>query len=131
MKGKITILINRDSTTIELVDDKSGVGFVEITLTAEQLSSALSRMSMTDCEFITRGLDVIGKQHENKTFEFKIPDTINSNRYRNKSAEKQLSDYADTLLSDGWKADVYFRSQNSFFKKDGENWARCTIRRYV
>lgn len=131
MKGKITILINRDSTTIELADEKSGVRFVEITLTPEQLSESLSRMSMTDCEFITRGLDVIGKQHENKTFEFKIPDTLNSNRYRNKSADSQLADYADTLLSDGWKAEGYFGSQNSFFNKDGENWARCTIRRYV
>ena len=131
MKGKITILINRDSTTIELVDDASDVRFLEIKLTAEQLSAALSRMSMTDCEFTTRLLDVIGKKHENKTFEFKIPDTLNSNRYRNKSADSQLADYADTLLSDGWKAEGYFGSQNSFFKKDGENWARCTIRRYV
>jgi hypothetical protein len=133
MKGKITILINRDSTTIELVDDVSDVRFLEIKLTPEQLSAALSRMSMTDCEFITRGLDVIGKRHEWKTFEFMIPENVlvlDLSKDKSGYAER-LANHADTLLSDGWKAEGYFGSQNSFFEKDGENWARCTIRRYV
>lgn len=129
MKGKITILINRDSTTIELADEKSGVRFVEITLTPEQLSAALSRISMTDCEFITRGLDVIGKRHEWETFEFMIPENV---LVLDKSGyAERLANHANTLLSDGWEAEGYFGSQNSFFTKDGKNWARCTIRRYV
>lgn len=133
MKGKITILINRDSTSIELTDESSGVRFLEITLTPEQLSSALSRLSMTDCEFNTRGLEYIGKKHEHKMFEFKIPENV---LVLDKSKDKsgyatRLKRYADTLLTDGWEAEGYFGSQNSFFKKDGDNWARCTIRRYV
>ena len=84
---------------------------------------------MTDCEFITRGLDVIGKRHEWETFEFMIPENV---LVLDKSGyAERLANHANTLLSDGWEAEGYFGSQNSFFTKDGKNWARCTIRRYV
>ena len=31
----------------------------------------------------------------------------------------------------GWTSDDYFGFQHSFFMKDGEEWARVTVRRWV
>ena len=48
-----------------------------------------------------------------------------------KSNQLELQKIAQSHLSDGWIADAYFGSQNSFFKKDGKQYARATIRRWL
>jgi hypothetical protein len=132
LEGRISILIGREGTRIEIKDEKSAVTFVEVNITPDQLSAALSRQALVECELEVRGLDCIGKKHENKTFSFEIPDSIDlSDRWTNDSVEKELQKYAQSLLSDGWMSDGYFRSQNSFFEKDGKKWARVKIRRWV
>ena len=50
INGKITILINQEYTRIELRDDDASTTFVEIKLTPEQLSMALSRLAFTPCK---------------------------------------------------------------------------------
>jgi len=79
-----------------------------------------------ECEIEVRGLEKIGKKHENKRFEFEIPRDLASSRN-----ESELQKLAQSLLKDGWIAERYFSSQDSFFKKDGVQYARCTIRRWV
>ena len=126
LKGKISILIDRDGTTIEIEDDVANTTFVKVRLTPEQLSAALSRLANVDCELEVAGLDRVGKRHEHCTFEFEIPKELASS-----SKEKELQELAQSLLTDGWISGGYFSSQNSFFNKDGVQYARCTIRRYV
>lgn len=126
LEGKISILINRDETTIEIEDENANVKFVKVTLTAEQLSAALSRQMAVECKIDVRGLEKIGKKHENKSFEFEIPSNLASS-----SKSKELQEIAQSLLSDGWTSERYFSSQNSFFKKEGVQHARCTIRRWI
>ena len=128
LKGKITILIGRDSTTIKVEDDVSNTNFLEIKLTPDQLSSALSRLAYTDCDLKVNGLDKIGKKHENKTFEFEIPKGL---AYSREAGTEQLRELAQSQLSDGWIAEGYFGSKNSFFEKDGKQYARCIIRRWI
>ena len=125
LEGKISILINRDETTIEIEDESANVKFVKVKLTPEQLSAVLSRQISIECELEVKGLEKIGKVHENKTFEFEIPETIPT-----RGNQLELQKIAQSQLSDGWIADAYFGSQNSFFKKDGKQYARVTIRRW-
>lgn len=126
LNGKISILINSEETTIEITDDLANVRFVKVKLTPEQLSSALSRCMLIDCELEVKGLDKVGKTHQNKNFEFEIPVNL-----ADSSKSKELAQIAQSQLSDGWIADQYFSGQKSFFKKDGKQYARVVIRRWV
>ena|ERR1700741_363139 len=124
-EGKISIFIGQDSTVIEIIDASSSMTFVTVTLTPEQLSMALSRLSHTPCKIETRGLEKIGKTLEVSNLQFEITDT-NYNT-RRQSAYKTALD----LCTDGWIPDNYFESQSSFFTKEGNNYAQCTVRRWV
>ena len=127
LNGKITILINSDRTTISLEDENSRLTVVEIELTPEQLSQALSRLSNTPCKFTFNQSGLIGKIHECKKLEFELQEELQLYN-RDDEAVYQI---ALQQCPDGWVPDKYFRSQDSFFKKDGKQWARCTIRRWV
>ena len=126
IKGKIPILINLEYTTIEIKDADAGFTFCEIQLSPEQLSSVLSRLGQVPCVIDLHGLDKIGKKMENTKFEFEIPVEL-----RGSNHSEELHKIATSLLSDGWQADTLFQSQDSFFQKDGKQYARCTIRRWV
>lgn len=66
IKGKITFLVDKNKTTIQLHDDGASITFCEIELTNDQLASALSRMGYTECKSVNVfGLDKLGKKHEN------------------------------------------------------------------
>lgn len=127
INAKITMLINRDCTDIEIKDEDSITILARIQLTPEQLSAMLSRQSYVKCESCEVGnLDRIGKKHENKQFEFEITYT---------KAESDLELACKEALFQqemfGWIPDNYYGSQGSFFKKDGKDWARVTIRRWI
>ncbi len=124
--GNITILINPEITRIEIRDKKSNTKFCDIKLTPEQLSTALSRVAHTKCEIEVHDLDKIGKQHKVSDFVFEIPDDL----YGSANSEA-VYNIAEKLLKDGWVADKYFGSQNSFFKGDGKTYAKAIIRRWI
>jgi len=129
IKGQISILINRESTTIKLVDDDASVTFAVVTLTPEQLSSALSRLVNTDCEIDVNHLNKIGKKMENKSFEILLPDNVD--RYSDTDVLRSLAQDEVNKLGQDWIVDSYFSSQNTFFTKDKKSYVRCTIRRWV
>jgi hypothetical protein len=129
INGKITILINRENTHIELYDQDSSITFVRIALTPEQLSSALSRLAYTPCTMEVHGIDKLGKIQEIKTLEFERP-----REYMGGGDHKELNTIAQNILdeeNEGWVAEDYFSSQNTFFCKDELPYARCTCRRWV
>lgn len=121
----ITILVNAEYTEIELIDRKSSSIFAKIRLTPEQLSSALSRLAWTKCEIDVYNLDRLNKQHENKEFVFEMPPCD----YKSQDAIARKT--AIKLCPEGWESDGYFGAQGSFFTKDGKDYARVTIRRWV
>jgi hypothetical protein len=129
IEGRISILINREYTTIEIKDDKANTTFVKATLTPDQLSAALSRQVSIECDVEVHGLERVGKKHENKTLEFEIPKNLETSYL--KRDEDKLQKIAQSHLSDGWIAERYFGFQGSFFTKDGKQYARCTIRRWI
>ncbi len=125
--GDISILVGAEKTTIELRDKTSNITFAIVTLTPEQLSMALSRLAHTPCQIEARALERVGKVHEHKKFEFPLPEDALRYEIRGERA----GEIANRLCPDGWKADNYFKAQDSFFKRDGKTWARTTIRRWV
>ena len=124
--AKITMLVNREYTEIEIYDADANTTLATVKLTPEQLSMILSRQGYVECECNTGDLKMIGKKHENKYFEFEIAYT--------KSKEDLILACNEALLQQGmheWESDNYYNSQNSFFSKDGKNYARTVIRRWI
>jgi hypothetical protein len=122
---KITILIEEEYTTIQLHDTISNSMIFEIKLTPQQLSSALSKLARTPCKATLYNLNRVGKKMEHKSLSFPIPETDYNNR--KEVAINEVKKY----LPEGWNADNYFSSQDSFFFKDNKPFARTTIRRWV
>ena len=126
LQGRITLLIDSDETRIEIEDDNANTRFCKIILDPTQTIKLLSRQASVKCELEVKGIDRIGKTHENKDFEFPvITDT---------SQGGLMHDCNIALFNDGmneWVSDHYYNSQNTLFKKDEKQWARTTIRRWV
>jgi hypothetical protein len=132
MKGNITILVDGNGARIEVEDESSGIQFLKINLSAEQFTACLGQLANVECDMNIRGLDLIGKMRETGKHEFKIPAELYNRRYKEREYfYKTAQELAQSQLADGWIADSYFGSQGSFFQKDGEQWARVTIRRWV
>ena len=129
LEGRITILISKDRTIIEIEDDNASMRFVTVTLSPEQLSACLSRQVCVECKLEVVGLDKVGKKHENSSFVFVIPKELRGSEHHEK-----LREIAQDLLDkqgDGWISENYFASQGTFFEKDGLIYAKCTIRRWI
>jgi len=132
MKGNITILVDGAGAKIEVEDDSSGIRFLKIDLSAEQFMACLGRLSMVECDINVYGLDRVGKTLEISKHEFKVPDELYELRVDSPDEfTQEIQELAQDGLMDGWIADSYFGSKGSFFQKDGEQWARVTIRRWV
>lgn len=129
IKARISLLINRDETMIQVVDWDSDITFLEMRLTNEQTCQMLSRLSNVEVDKATiRGLNLIGKKMEIREYEFEIPESLYE--YKNRDSKK-IKEIADCTLSDGWVADSYFVSKDSFVEKDGKFYAKTIIRRWV
>ena len=131
IEGRISILVGSEYTSIEIEDEKANTRFLQIRLTPEQLSMCLSRQACVPCEIELKGIDKIGKKHENKSFDFEIPKELSSPGYGDIDNSQKLAEIAQKQLKDGWIAEPYFRRQDSFFKQGDKNYARCVIRRWV
>jgi hypothetical protein len=125
---KISILINQEGTTIELFDSKSSRTFVRVKLTNDQLASALSRPNRTDCQIDAYNLELIDKQMEHKSFEFEIHPLMRTSK--GALNQRCLKNLALQNMSD-WTPEMTYSSQDSFYSKDGKDFARTIIRRWV
>lgn len=126
--ARVSLSINGDhygGTKLKIEDAASSLQFLEIKITDKQLALILSRMCSVECEAKVNLLDKIGKKMEHKPFEFEMP---KKSQWRDKKIAKVL---AVKNVPDGWEPDMYFGSQDSFFKKDDKEYARTTIRRWV
>jgi hypothetical protein len=135
INGNITLLVSKERITLEIQDSDANTTFVKIEMTSEQFCAALGRQGYVKCESTkVQGLERVGKIHENKSFEFEIPDDLRYSDEKKRGGldvicEKAMK--AAGLLKEGWISENYYRSQNSFFDNNGKYYARTTIRRYV
>lgn len=130
IEGRITLLINRHYTEIEIEDENANIIFCKVMLTSEQLVAILSRQGSVECRLKLKGLDKLGKKHENKNFEFEIPEEFSNSRFENELTDIAIVNLQKQNMSE-WIPEKYYRSQDSFFKKDNKFYARITIRRYI
>lgn len=87
---------------------------------------------MVESDREVHGLDRVGKKQENKLFEFELPKDFKREYFKGRADQEiELQQLAQSQLSDGWIAENYFGSQDSFFTKDGKKYARVTIRRWI
>ena len=125
--GRITILVDENGCKIEIKDNDANVTMVRVNLTVEQFCQAMGRLGNTKCEKLeVFGLDKIGKKMENKHFEFPFDRKCEWSERGEVAYEEALK-----VCPEGWYPDKYFGSQNSFFIKDGQEYARVIIRRWV
>lgn len=126
LKGNITIYIDGDGARIEIGDTNASSVIMKIEMSAKDFLAALGRQAYLPIDMKVYNLDRIGKVHEHRNFEFEMPEK--SDFMRDKETAERI---ASEKCPEGWTPDLHFSSQNSFFKKDGKNYARCIIRRYV
>ena len=132
INAKLTLLVGAHGARIEIHDDDANITLFSGEMSADSFLAALGRMSHVSFDSAElRGLDRVGKRHENKKHEFALG--LNSGEWRKdeRLAALRLLDDGTAGVPDGWVADRYFGSQGSFFEKDDIRWARCTIRRWI
>lgn len=138
VEGEVFVRFHEDGLKIEIEDANANIRFLDIEFDQKQTLRAMSGVKGAKATLKVRGLEYIGKKHENATFEFKIPQAAKGlDRYQDR---KQ---YWETLCkigqiqieserpNEGWILDNYFGSQTSFFSKDGEDYVRGRIRRWI
>ncbi len=129
INASISILGDESGVRIEVEDTDASITFLNIFMEPKKfIQAALGRLSNTHCLASVQGLDKVGKKMEHKVIEFPMP----FHNYQNRILIAQ--EEAEKECPEGWKPDLYFKSRDSFFLKDGkdgETWASCTIRRWV
>lgn len=128
MKGNITISRpsygdGRKIITIQVKDHDAVARFLDIEISYENFAQLITGLSEVDIDFTVRDLDHVGKTREIKPLMFPINAGFDD---RVDVAIKEAKKHTP----DGWIADTYFRSQNSFFTKDGIEYARTSIKRW-
>ncbi len=124
-QGQITFLFDEEGAYLEIKDQLANMTFVRIKLNEKQVCQMLSRLSNTECQKIeVFGLNKVGKEHENKTFEFEL------SKHDYMEAKQCALETIKDVCPDGWISDGYFNSRDSFFEKDGKKYARVCIRRW-
>lgn len=134
IKSPATIRISRVTSNMD--DDYISI---EIRDGPSRQTAFRGRMSLRDFALLVTGrgdmpaeaewfgLDRVGKRLEIRHIEFPIPTNAGYGERRKRIAISEAARHTP----DGWSADTYFGAQDSFFCKNGEDWARTTIRRWV
>jgi len=138
--GKITILFSSDGAEITLYDGSTLQHFLKVFLTPEQVVTAFSRQSHTDCVIEASNLERVGKLMESIPFVFEITkirreyllqrEHISEEDFREKVAKKCLEEINTQGYSSDWIPDLGFRSRDSLFDIGGKDFAKTTLRRW-
>ena len=127
-EGKITMLFGEDGLKIEVWDGTASIMFAKIKIEPEQTLQAFSRLACVPCKTEVFGLDKVGKKMISENFIFEVP------RYGLipwKEREAAVGEIAKKECPEGWEPGLYFNGQNSFFEKNGQNFARTYIKKWV
>lgn len=130
LKGRLTISRptysdGRKLISIKVEDDKSDLEFLEVLISYESFTRAITGQGFIEVGFILKGRENIGKTKETKDLVFEVPE---SSKYSARDyASKVSQDFAD----EGWIADKYFNSQNSIRTFSGKTYAHGRQYRFV
>lgn len=127
--GRVSLLVSGDGATLEIHDSNASCVILRAEFTAEQFCAMLGRLAMVKADLKVYDLSKVGKTHQNKRFEFEILES-----QANSKNAAILTNIAQRHLDaegEGWVVDSHFSSKDTFFKKDGIQFARATVRRWI
>lgn len=130
MKGTLTISnpmygCGKKKIRIDVTDETSRTRFLALELDLAAFAEAITGLAGIECDIDVHNLDRVGKKLEKREIEFLVAEKVWLH-------DKELAiDLAKAATPEGWVADTYYGSKDSFFTKDGDQWARTTIRRWV
>jgi hypothetical protein len=130
VSGDISILWDSQNKDISIeIEDRESSSLISlITLSAEDFChAALGRLAKVKCNVGVGELEKVGKKMIIDRLKFEIPKELWQRKEMKEVAEK----LAVEKCLEGWKCDLYFDSQDSFFTEDGKQFAQCTIRKWV
>jgi hypothetical protein len=130
INGKLTLLFNSDGLYLEIDDDDSGIRIITARLNKNQTCDVLARVGYTKMESVefTDNSSNIGKKLELNT----IVVPLGVGRYTiNKEETKVIAEKYIKENYGEWVLWDTFSSQGSYFSKDGIDYARASIRRWV
>lgn len=131
MKIKASLSItcsNHGKFSIAITDETSGIEFVELTLTPEQMALALATRYMTGLDAEVRSPDRIGWTHEHKLAD--VPFDCYHGSEKNRAEEAQLA--LAPFEVDGWGGQVSdLFNDHRRTKKDGVWFQAVTFHRHV
>ncbi len=132
MKHKAQLTISRPSygddrkkIIIAVRDTDAAVRFLKLEINYDDFTKCLTGLSEVPCDVEYGDLDKVGKKREMKSLEFMLP----APKYKMK--KDVVEELAKAAAPEGWTPSLYFGSQDSFFKRDGEDYATTTISRWV
>jgi hypothetical protein len=126
IKARMSLLVSERGAFIEIHDDKANTLFLRTEIPVKKFMAMMGRQSYVPVQMEVMNLEKIGKKHEWKRHVVEMPNNVEYNE-RKALASKRVAD----TLPEGWESDDSFTSQDSFFQKDGKEYAQTTIRRYV
>lgn len=129
-KAKLTISKpsygdDKRKISIQVKDVDARIRFLKIEIDYDKFTECLTGLADIDCEMEFRGLQNVGKKIETKQLEFKIGDVDYC------EMKKVAHKTAKSIVSDEWSCSDYYGSKDSFFMKDGKQWARTTASKWV
>lgn len=125
LKTRMTLLVSEEGVRMEIQDELSGEIFFRADIPSGAFCSMLGRLACVGVDAEIRGLDRVGMKMEIDKFVFEMPSGDLAER---KQTAIQL---VQKLCPEGWTPDLYFGSQNSFFRDGDKPMAQATIRRWV
>lgn len=109
IKAKVTFLINRDISILEIFDDDSKITIARLEFSPYQIVQLLSRLGNTDVERCQIcGFDIAGKNRLTDKIEIEIPKAV-----YDKHDEGTLYEYCKQFCPEGWEMSSYFGSKGS------------------
>lgn len=127
--GRVSLLVSSEGATLEVHDANASCVILRADFTPHEFCSMLGRIAMVKADLKIYDLSKVGKTHENKRFEFEILDSLANSK--NAAILKNIAQSHLDAEGEGWVADSHFSSKDTFFKKDGIQFARVTVRRWI
>ena len=134
LKGKITIgrpqcSDGREVITIDVQDNSSRCRIVNLEMTYENFTKALTGQGYIDCDIDFNDSELIGKKKEHKTV--KVPRMKGYERVNNKEIETHMVAYdnINQLFLDGWVP--RYEDFNNHHKHTDDNHVMVIFERWV
>ena len=113
---------------IEIIDEDSRAR-IRLELNHLDFTNMMTGLNCVPCEMTIRGQKNIGLVMERKEIEFEVSCKIHDRKEDAIDLLIHLLLWDDDL--EGWSSTEIFDRKSSFFKRDGKQFARATIQRWV